>query len=334
MTQPFGIDKEKLKQDYETWEETMDPITKYLYQSILKSLIPIPDCPHRWAGGGASEKKEGGCLCYQCKPPEKKDLIHTAFHAIDEIKEERCTKCNGVGKVLSLPYAVEPDTVCHHCNGTGKEPQRNICKKHGYMHFGACTPEAKVMPGYEGKEPRKEECGESVSDLHARVDANIISDLMYAEAKLSRYRTALEKISKSKPPHTHKELQDISCTALAEEDFYGESIADVTVLNNPLPKDQQKPQEQKEEEKVTPETTNPTSLMSEWLEKFLYSDMGGSERKSIYFFFQEKILSMLDSLKMEEKNPLGNNADNCVRWHYNDAVKEQNSLIDEIKKSL
>lgn len=81
---------------------------------------------------------------------EKKEIPSILYgNGCGGTKDHRCMKCNGEGKLMNQ----WDKATCVYCNGTGKEPQRNICKKHGYMHFGACTPEAKVMPGYECKEP-------------------------------------------------------------------------------------------------------------------------------------------------------------------------------------
>lgn len=169
------------------------------YKNIDGEWVPIE-----------SEKKEE-CLHHHiengrcvrgCFDGEKKEDTTGYFPKgeIERLTEERCTKCNGVGKVLSLPYAVEPDTVCHHCNGTGKEPRKE---------------EIPVSSSHDSTHETGMVCK----------TCNEIINKERLESKLSRYRTALEKIinkfgepAPSDWKESHREfgrsISDIARTAL------------------------------------------------------------------------------------------------------------------------
>lgn len=148
-----------------------------------------------------------------------------------------------------------------------------------------------------GKEPRKEECQKWIDTCDAFNDK-----VLMLEAKLSRYKEALEKIAQNTGVNklTYEHMLIIARTSLAEE------------------------------EKVTPETPKPTSLMEEfraqWANRWFIQHPGGEEIAS---FFQEKILAMLDRLKMRRHFAYDKESKG-----FNGAVDELNAKIEEEKGRL
>ena len=184
MPKIYGIDKKRLESEETYWKNTdlnddSNLNSLMFVQTILASLVPIE-----------SEKKE------EHQDDCQLNVLQECTCKKRYEKEERCTKCGGVGKLMYTDKKTYSELgTCTHCAGSGKESRKE---------------ELKPIPF---------------------TIVNEMNDKIFSlEAKLSRYKEALMAIldyqsstARDKEEHMAIEqatstIRNIARTALAEEE--------------------------------------------------------------------------------------------------------------------